>query len=57
MKNYSEIADSLARVGYETMFDISWEELHPKSIERSLWREIALNMIKELWRQYENEKL
>jgi len=54
-KNYDIISEPLAKVGYETMFEDRWDDLHPQSIERVLWRNVALNMIAELWRVYKYE--
>ena len=45
--------DHMARVGYERMFEDKWLMLHPGSIERALWYEIAKAMLKEArrWRK------
>jgi len=50
---YDEVAEQLAKVGYETMFEDKWDDLHPQSIERAMWKKIALNMTSELWKLYQ----
>ncbi len=39
--------EHMARVGYERMFEERWLSLHPGSIERALWHEIAKAMLAE----------
>ena len=41
------VLNHMARVGYERMFEEKWMSLHPGSIERKLWTEIARVMLKE----------
>ena len=41
------VVEHMARVGYESMFYERWLELHPKSIERALWHQIATAMLTE----------
>lgn len=47
------VVEHMARVGYERMFDEQWLALHPGSIERALWHQIATAMLKEArrWKQ------
>ena len=49
---YELVADYMAKVGYETMFEDKYDDLAEHSIERKLWYKIALNMLSELWRVY-----
>ena len=37
--------ENMIRAGYETMFEDKWDELHPESIERVMWRKIAKAMV------------
>ena len=51
---YDEVFNEMAKVGYETMFDDSWDNLPKKSIEKALWYSIAKNMVtKLLWTLYQ----
>ena len=52
MDKYGAVAEYMAKVGYESMFDLRWDDLSEHSIERALWYKIALNMLLELWRVY-----
>jgi len=56
-KQEEMVIGNMARVGYETMFDCEWDELHPKSIERVLWLEVASSMLRELRRNWEQQKV
>ncbi len=44
------VIENMARVGYEVMWDEAWADLSPNSIERTLWRKIASNMLNEFRR-------
>lgn len=52
MNRYEAVAEYMAKVGYETMFDDRYDDLPEHSIERKMWYKIALNMLSELWRVY-----
>ena len=56
MKRREMVIEEMARAGYERMFDTKWEELHPKSIEAALWREVAEVMLTELQKVWEEAK-
>jgi len=49
---YSIVVENVAKMGYERMFDAEWDDLPPDSIERALWKEVALVMVQELWNIY-----
>lgn len=59
VKEFDEMVfTELAKTGYETMFEDKWDDLHPKSIERTMWLGIAQNVIKRLRELYsESEKV
>ena len=42
------VIEQIAKAGYERHFDDKWDNLHPKSIERALWKEIAKTMLDAL---------
>ena len=50
------VIESMARVGYEEMFEDEWDNLHKKSIDRVLWLNVASSMLKELRRLWELKK-
>ena len=47
MSDDAIVLEHMARVGYECMFDEKWLALHPSSIERALWHNIAEAMLRE----------
>lgn len=56
MNRKDEVAERMAKVGYERMFDDRWDELNPLSIERALWLKIASDMLTELRITWEQAK-
>ena len=54
-KQEEMVIENMARVGYQAMFDISWDELSQNSIERALWLIVASSMLNELRRLWEIE--
>jgi len=48
VKEYEEVFNKLAQVGYETMFEDRWDDLHPNSIERAMWLLIVRNVVERL---------
>jgi len=51
-----EVVERMARVGFESMFEEVWDDLHPNSIERAMWLQIASEMLTELRRVWEQAK-
>ncbi len=47
MKN-EYIIEEMAKAGYETMFDDTWNDLSADSIEKVLWHNIAKAMLKSV---------
>ena len=44
-----ELYTELAKVAYESHFADSWDELHPRSIERAIWKQV----VQEVMEKYE----
>lgn len=44
------VIENMARVGYQSMHDLEWNELSQNSIERALWLVVASNMLNEVRR-------
>ena len=55
-KQEEMVIESMARVGYQAMFDSSWGELSVCSVERALWLVVASSMLNELRRLWQLEK-
>ena len=47
-KRTEDIIWQMAKAGYERMFDDKWDELPKKSIEKALWYEVAVEMLKSV---------
>ena len=56
LTNWDAAIEPIAKVGYETMFDDSWDSLPPNSIERSIWRKVAAAMVGKLWEMYQRDQ-
>jgi len=56
MTREDEVAERMARVGFETMHEDKWDELQPESILRHLWLQVASEMLTELRRTWERAK-
>ena len=54
--NWVITSEELAKVGYEIMHEDAWDELPDNSIERVMWRRIAVAMLQKLWQLYKSSK-
>jgi len=55
-KTAEVVVESMAKVGYQAMYDLSWDELSKNSIERALWLIVASSMLNELRRLWQARK-
>ncbi len=55
-KQKEMVIKNMARVGYQAMYDLSWEELSINSIERAMWLVVASSMLNELGRLWTRHK-
>ena len=49
-KQEEMVIENIAKIGYQTMHDLSWDELSANSIERALWLVVESSMLNELRR-------
>jgi len=44
----NEIIQSMAKAGFEKMFDDSWDSLADESIDKKIWTDITIEMLKSV---------
>lgn len=54
MKNYNMLIDKIAQTGYETMFENKWKNLSMNSIDKKLFRTMAINILNVIWFEWKN---